>query len=277
MSDIKQRGEYLRRKLNNRENLYKYSFLDSRSGISDLYKKVYYGPFLVRNFIKVTSVEFDPIYRDKEILRITTQDKLIINNIYLFVFCIAGMNYDRVESLKVHISENYIRNWNDISVFKDSLSAGSYSDEDTLSVFTISGDEVFKSGFNKLNYTQDQLDSDIQFITVEGRSEEYMKGRYTIDLTTHINRRFHLGLITIILFKDRKENLDRISFLNDIEANLVIEEVGITEKEKKKAAKEKKVANDKVANSVVDKENTNTLNIEKGKLVVGDLFEEDDY
>lgn len=245
---LEKRPEFLRRKLNNKENIYKHSFLSDKGGLIDIYKTKYYAPFLFGNFIKASAEDFNVAYNDKEIMKVTTQKKLIINNINLFIFCIAGMSNIRIESLKVHITENYLRNWNTVEVFKDSLTSGSFSDDDIISVFTISGDEVVRNGFGRAGYTDDQLTADIQFITLESKSEEYLKGQYAKELKAHINRRFHFGLITIILYKDKISNIGGISFINDIEADAIIDEVGLTKEEMIEAAKNKQPANEVVKN-----------------------------
>ncbi len=182
------------------------------------------------------------LYEDLDIIKLTTEKDLIINNKDLFIFFTAGLSVGRSKSLRLHLIENFLANW---EPYSDLINY----DIDNITITSLSGIEICRGEFDKDNINYDDWYSDIQFLLLSEKSNEYKKGVYNEIIESHINQRLHRGLVTIIFYSGLEQRFDETNFIYRIDANKIKRVVNLTEKEKEEAEKAKQAYNNNQDNN----------------------------
>ena len=188
-NNIEDRGVFLRRKKNNKENEYN-GWVLVRENHNDTF----------RGFLK----QFKPINNDayyKEYLMdLVTREDLIIDTDSVYVFCVNGMPLDERNALKAHLVQNYLVNWDSYEKYIHSIKPGV---EGNITIETITSVEISEEFFDR--NTKEEKDknrkkADIQFIYLIDKASGYMNDWYFEALGRFIGPRNSRGLITIIFF-----------------------------------------------------------------------------
>ena len=164
---------------------------------------------LYANFV----VKFRPAdYDDPEIKELLTAEDLIIKP-GCYVFFIGNSSKEKVNSLKLHIIQNFLVNWKEYKKYIYQLLP---SQSRYLTWSHLSGDLIYEYTFNKDLLSASDLLSDIQFITLEPHDIQYRNGFYLESIKSKIQIRATSGLITILLYRGSEADFKRERFDEDL-------------------------------------------------------------
>lgn len=180
---------YLARKLDNKENLY--------NGKPPLIREKQISRY--QDFIKQFS---KASLNDEYVLsRVTAKDFIVDNNNVYIVFLGNNKSLEEVNGIKVHLTQNFLVNWDEYDSWIKELDRYNYGH---LTVSTITGDDILEDDFGNIKLPKEVLLSDIQFIKLRAKDKNYRNGYYHERVEIHIGNRNSLGLITILLFYGTK-------------------------------------------------------------------------
>ncbi|MBO7615084.1 MAG: hypothetical protein J6T15_05250 [Bacilli bacterium] len=211
---MEDRSQYLKRKLDNKTNLYNGSI-----PCLERHKSIYL------EFVE----QFKPAdYSNSTILDYFTKEDTIISNYGFYVFFVENLSVIELNSIKIHAIHNFVCNWNTYDKYIYALCPSEFNH---ISVSTIDADDLYVRQFEE-NIPYEIRYSDIQFITFKHHSKDYMKEFYKDVLSSHISSRNNAGLITIILYTNKESDYNRNSYDGVITLSRILVKHNFTEKVK---------------------------------------------
>lgn len=234
---MENRDWFLSRKLNNKKNLYKGNFNDIikfNSNHKDQYIE----------FIKQFKTK-GKIY-DEAIEKLTSKKDFIVDNESIYIFFIASLSVERVNILKLHLVENFLVNWMEEEKFFQTLLPDSKLVGNHLSISSISGSDIFDRRFNHDLISDEEMYSDIQFITLSDNSKSKYKGEYDSAIKAHLTYRNGRGLITFIFYLGSESAYKENNYEVELYSQRIIvkETIKLNDKETEFAEKHKSIINE---------------------------------
>lgn len=185
-----ERGLYLQKKTESSTNLYKGNLIKQ---LNPRYIKIY--PSLWKFFETNPTSES---YLDKDIIELTSDPNFIVSSETLPIIFISGLSRKRLKSLKLHIVENFLVNWETDE--SNAMTNGFPGNDYGVTYATITDEELFDWSFKKITLEDERLYSDVQFIVIDEHPTTDFNGHLDRVVRGHINTRNVRGLITIILY-----------------------------------------------------------------------------
>ena len=260
------RRDYLKRKLDNTENIYNGVIWSYKEELKHL-KETNIDETIVKNRKNLMLEQFyinfpqfyqlvkegdlqkvSKVYSNKDIVDFVFDKKLIINNNSVYVFCVNGMKSLGMSVLSLHLTQSFIKNWDKYENYMARIFTGSL---DPLTISTLTSIDIMNGEFKakqkeKQNKPKGGIDllqyitNDIQFIILIDKPEDWFKGFYLESVQAYISLRNTAGLITIVLFRGTEDlfNTSKYDeFREYIEStrSLIVKTVGITQQEENKS------------------------------------------
>lgn len=191
----------LRRKLTNNKNLY-----EGYIPYQDNHRDTYYTEFVK---------QFAPAYpKEDNILRILTNEDFIVNNdSFYIVFLGDSVTTKYANCFKFHFVQNFLVNWDE---YKKYIYLINPKETRHLSVSSVSAEEIYANDFDLGLVPREILFSDIQFIQLKPHEKGYRNGYFRDIISSHIQKRGNMKLITVILFCGTEEEYNSNSYDSDI-------------------------------------------------------------
>ena len=246
------RSKFLERKLNSKSNIYK-GFIDYQNNHKEKYSK------FLRQFNPCDGASF----MNETIIKLTTRKDFIIDNYSFYIIFLNNMELNKLNSLKIHIVENFLVNWNRYEDYMQVIDPNEYN---KITISSLTGSELLSNDFESNLISKEVLFSDIQFIDLTYNDKDYRKGYFDDVIKTHIALRNGRGLITIILYYSSENDYVRNNYENDIKL--------------KRNIKRFSIVNDvvRVVNVLkTSKDNNEEGNKEPEKVLMGGALSEGDY
>lgn len=217
------RGQYLQKKTESSSNLYVGNLIKQ---LNPKYRDIY--PGLCKLFETNPTSES---YLDKDIIELTSDPNFIVSSETLPIIFISGLSRKRLKSLKLHIVENFLVNWETDE--SNAMTNGFPGNDYGVTYTTITDEELVNWSFKKIDLDDERLYSDVQFIMIDEHPVTDFNGHLDRVVRGHINTRNARGLITIILYCGsvlgyRKNNYE---FSISRERNIIRKAVKLTKEE----------------------------------------------
>lgn len=193
---MESRGTFLKKETEGNVNLYPGSIYENISNTG--YINIYPNLSTIFN-MDLKDENKRRHYYDKDIMEVTSSPEFIVSNETMPIIFISGLFSDRVNSLQLHIVENFIVNWK-----KDlgkAILKGCPGDYDSVTYSTLTEGEIFKWSVDKIDIEEERLFSDVQFIFLDEHPATENKGQTDKNLIDFIETRNSRGLITILLYE----------------------------------------------------------------------------